>query len=86
MQFFTAIFILVAIITADDNEKSDGGFRVVGFTGIWTAFMMTAIMSVAAQVCWVLWRSVMWCCILYWSLLWFYRVTWLMLDYDVDVI
>ena len=51
MQFFTAIFILVAIITADDNEKSDGGFRVVGFTGIWTAFMMTAIMSVAAQVC-----------------------------------
>lgn len=47
---FTAVFIIVSIITADDNEKSDGGYRVVGFSGIWTAFMMTAIMSLSAQV------------------------------------
>lgn len=50
LQFFTVVFILVAVITADDNQKSSGGYQVIGFTGIWTSFIMIAIMSLAAQV------------------------------------
>mmetsp|Transcript_20329 Transcript_20329/g.37725 ORF Transcript_20329/g.37725 Transcript_20329/m.37725 type:complete len:212 (-) Transcript_20329:249-884(-) len=55
--FFTVVFILVAVIAADDNQKSSGGYKAIGFTSIWTSFMMIAIMSLAAQVVFDEWHS-----------------------------
>ena len=44
------VYILVAIISADDNHKSDDGTKALGFAALWTASIMTVLVIASAFV------------------------------------
>ena len=44
------VYVLVAIISADDNHKSNDGTKALGFAAVWSAGMMVIVVVSSALV------------------------------------
>eukprot|EP00602_Paraphysomonas_sp_CaronLab_P010442 CAMPEP_0185024468 /NCGR_PEP_ID=MMETSP1103-20130426/7559_1 /TAXON_ID=36769 /ORGANISM="Paraphysomonas bandaiensis, Strain Caron Lab Isolate" /LENGTH=221 /DNA_ID=CAMNT_0027557447 /DNA_START=83 /DNA_END=748 /DNA_ORIENTATION=- len=48
--FFSVVYVLVAILAADDNEKSEDGVKALGFSALWSSALLIIVMCGSAKV------------------------------------
>jgi hypothetical protein len=44
------VYVIVAIISADDNHKSDDGTKALGFAALWSAAILVVVVVTSAFV------------------------------------